>query len=118
MAIEMSAMEIVSHSQPSMGGILEVAITVEPERRAAAAQAARRACQRVQVWASRLTRFSDDSDLAALNASGAAQAEVRPTLAAALRWAADAQRRSHGVVDATMLDERLAAESGASAPKG
>ena len=31
---------------------------------------------------------------------------VRPTLAAALRWAQDAQRRSNGVVNATMLAQR------------
>jgi thiamine biosynthesis lipoprotein len=65
------------------------------------------------VWASRLTRFDAESDLSALNASADPQVVVRPTLAAALRWAADAERRSHGVVDATMLDQRLAAETGA-----
>lgn len=111
--MQISDYEIVKHSSPSMGGFLEVAITVEPERRAAAAEAARRAAQRVEAWASRLTRFSADSDLSALNASSESEVSVRPTLAAALRWAEDAHRRSHGVVDATMLDQRLAAESGA-----
>jgi FAD:protein FMN transferase len=111
-SMQISDYEIVKHSIPSMGGLLEVAITVEPERRAAAADAARRAAQRVEVWASRLTRFSDDSDLSVLNASRDPDVTVRPTLAAALRWAKDAERRSHGVVDATMLDQRLAAESG------
>lgn len=109
----MSELGIVSHSEPAMGGILEVAITVESERRADAAKAARRTAQRVQTWASRLTRFSADSDLATLNADGSGEVKVRPTLAAVLRWGADAERRSHGVVDATMLDQRLAAESGA-----
>ncbi len=107
--------ETVTHSEPAMGGLLEVAITVEPERREEAAAAARRAAQRIQVWASRLTRFSPDSDLSALNASNDREVAVRPTLAATLRWAHDAQRRSEGIVDATMLDQRLAAESGADA---
>jgi FAD:protein FMN transferase len=113
MGTQTSGYEVVKHSEPSMGGLLEVAITVEPERRAAAAEAARRAAQRIQAWASRLTRFSPDSDLWALNARRGPEVPVRPTLAAALRWAADAERRSNGVVNATMLDERLAAESGA-----
>ena len=113
MTAQMSQFEVVSHSEPSMGGRLEVTITVEPARRAAAAEAARRAAQRVQAWAGRLTRFSDDSDLSVLNSSNGHQVEVRPTLAAALNWAEDAGRRSQGVVDATMLDQRVAAESGA-----
>ena len=108
-----SSYEVVTHAEPAMGGLLQVAITVEPERRAAAAHAARRAAGRVNAWAARLTRFSDASDLSSLNASHSSTVEVRPTLAAALHWAEDAQRRSHGVVDATMLDQRLAAESGA-----
>ena len=108
--------EIVKHSEPAMGGLLEVAITAELERRAEATDAARRAAHRVQVWASRLTRFSETSDLSALNADREREVAVRPTLAAALRWAEDAQRRSGGVVDATMLDQRLAAESGTVAP--
>ena len=112
MTTHTSGLETVTHSEPAMGGMLEVTITVEPERRAAAAQAARRAAHRVQVWASRLTRFSPDSDLSALNTSRESQILVRPTLAGALRWAADAERRSNGVVDATMLDQRLAAENG------
>jgi len=96
-----------------MGGVLEVAITVEPGQRTAATQAARRAAQRIEVWASRLTRFSPDSDLVALNSTRGDEVAVKPTLAAALRWALDAQRRSHGLVDATMLNQRLAAELGA-----
>src|SRR6187402_614474 len=110
--MDATAFEIVKHSAPSMGGLVEIAITTEPERRAAASAAARAACRRIDAWAARLTRFSAESDLSALNSSGAAEVAVRPTLAAALLWAQDAQRRSHGVVDATMLDERLAAETG------
>jgi thiamine biosynthesis lipoprotein len=112
MTADIGELEVVRHSTHSMGGVLEVAITAEPWRRVAAAQAAQRAAQRIEVWASRLTRFSTDSDLAALNSSRDAEVIVKPTLGAALSWARDAQRRSRGVVDATMLDQRLAAESG------
>src|SRR4249919_3870071 len=100
MSTQFADFEVVKHSEPSMGGTLEVSITVEPARRDEAALAARRAAQRVQVWASRLTRFSPDSDLSVFNASRSVRAEVRPTLAAVLRWATDAERRSHGIVDA------------------
>jgi len=40
--------EVVTHAEPAMGGLLEVAITVEPERSAAAAHAARRAAGRLR----------------------------------------------------------------------
>src|SRR3954452_10820769 len=106
--------DIVRHVQPSMGGTLQIAINAEPERRAAAAEAARRASQRVEAWAARLTRFSADSDLSRVNATPEATVAVRPTLLATLEWAADAHRRTDGIVDATMLDQRLAAESGES----
>jgi len=42
--------------------------------------------------------------------------ESRPTLAAALAWAADAAERTGRVVDPTLLGERLAAEAGAADP--
>jgi len=113
MTADIGELEVVRHSTHSMGGVLEVAITTETDGRAAAAQAARRAAQRIEAWAARLTRFSTDSDLVALNTNQDDEVVVKPTLAAALRWALDAQRRSRGVVDATMLDQRLAAESGA-----
>lgn len=95
-----------------MGGRLDVVVLAEPHRRVAAAAAARRAGQRVNAWAGRLTRFSDSSDLMRLNASAVTRTRVRPTLAAALRWAQVAHARSDGVVDATLLDARLAAEAG------
>ena len=106
------AFDFASWSGPSMGGRLEVVVCAQPHRRAGADEAARRAGQRVNAWASRLTRFSETSDLMRLNASGAARAEVRPTLAATLRWAQLALERSEGIVDATLLGARLAAESG------
>ncbi len=104
--------EIVAHSAPSMGGTLSVFVTTDLAQRAEATVAARRAAQRVEAWASRLTRFSDSSHLSHLNSAAEASVQVRPTLAAALHWAKLAEQRSEGVVDATLLDARLAAESG------
>jgi thiamine biosynthesis lipoprotein len=104
--------EIVAHSAPSMGGTLSVFVTADPAQVADAATAARRAAQRVETWASRLTRFSDTSHLSHLNSAAEASVKVRPTLAAALHWAKLAEERSEGIVDATLLDARLAAESG------
>jgi thiamine biosynthesis lipoprotein len=68
---------------------------------------------RVDRWAARLTRFTATSELAALNADpGRTVTPVGPTLAAILWWARDAADLTDGVVDATMLDERLAVETG------
>lgn len=107
---------IVSRSAPQMGGRLEIAIATDSARRAAAELAARRAVQRVDAWASRLTRFSDTSDLSNLNSRSERTIALRPTLAATLRWAAVAHERSDGIVDATLLDARIAAERGTSIP--
>jgi len=95
-----------------MGGTLNVTICVDNEQRAAAAVAARRTAQRVESWAARLTRFAETSDLCELNAATDGVASVRPTLAAALEWAQIAEQRSDGLVDVTLLDARLEAESG------
>ena len=103
---------VVTWSAPSMGGTLNVTICAEREQLVAAEAAARRTAQRVESWAARLTRFAKSSDLCALNSAVEIRVPVRPTLAAALGWAQLAERRSAGVVDATLLDARLAAEYG------
>jgi hypothetical protein len=54
---QLSEYEVVKHSEPSMGGTLEVAITVQPERRAEAAVAAPGAPRRIQVWGEPQTRL-------------------------------------------------------------
>jgi len=77
-----------------------------------ARRAARLVIARVNAWAARLTRHSNDSDLAYLNADPADHVRVRPTLAAALRAGRLAGQYGEGLVDVTMLDARLAAESG------
>jgi thiamine biosynthesis lipoprotein len=107
--------EVVMWSAPSMGGTLNVAISTSDYRRDRAAEAARRAGQRVNAWASRLTRFTDTSDLSRLNSSCAATHVVRPTLAATLSWARAASERTDGIVDPTLLDARLAAQTGTTA---
>ena len=66
--------------------------------------------RRVGAWADRLTRFTETSDLARLNASADHRVPVRPTLAAALDWARQAEGLSGGIVDIALLDARLAAE--------
>ena len=107
-------MDIVTWSAPSMGGTLEISLlTADADDVAAAGVAARRAAQRVEAWAARLTRFNDSSDLSLLNATEGTRFAVRPTLGAALAWAEVAERRSEGIVSPTLLDERLAAEFGA-----
>jgi thiamine biosynthesis lipoprotein len=105
--------EVVSHSTPSMGGTLNLFVAAPPAQEVAAQEAARRTAQRVETWAARLTRFEAGSQLSRLNTADGTDVAVPPTLAAALRWAKVAERRSEGVVDSTQLDARLAAESGA-----
>jgi len=118
MRADTATSEIVSWTAPSMGGRLTVVLTAGPERRADATNAARRTAQRVDTWAARLTRFNSASDLCRLNDALDSRVAVRPTLAAALSWAATAERRTDGVVDATLLDARLAAEHGDRTPLG
>ena len=103
---------------PAMGGSLHLRVAYASRGRdAAAARAAtadlRRVAARVDRWAARLTRFDDASDLAALNADPTrSPVAVRPTLAAVLDWAERATDLAPGLLDITLLDERLAAEAG------
>jgi thiamine biosynthesis lipoprotein len=74
---------------------------------------------RIERWAGRLTRFTDSSDLARLNADDRTEVPVGPTLAAALRAGATYWEESNGLVDIALLNERLAAEGiAAFAPPG
>lgn len=66
--------------------------------------------RRIRAWADRLTRFSDGSDLARLNADPGVATVVRPTLAAVLAWGSRAGSMTDGLVDITLLEARLAAE--------
>jgi FAD:protein FMN transferase len=105
-------MQLASWSQPSMGGTLDVSLHVQDSDVDAARRAARSAAARVDAWAARLTRFDSTSDLSALNSRVDSTVRIRPTLGAVLGWAHAAEERSGGVVSPSLLDERLAAESG------
>lgn len=97
-------------SGESMGGTLNVAIRCSTGTQAAAQRDARRVHGRVNAWADRLTRFKRESDLSRLNASRARRTRVGPTLGSVLDWAYTSELRSDGIVRASMLQERLAAE--------
>jgi thiamine biosynthesis lipoprotein len=95
-----------------MGGELGVHVAVRDTAGLARADVdAIRVGARVTAWAGRLTRHDPASDLMRANADPRPTLSVPPTLAAALGWAADASVLTAGIVDATLLRERLAAEA-------
>ena len=97
-----------------MGGRLLLRVAHATGQETAADLALARAAQRVHLWASRLTRYTDTSDLAALNADPSRPATpVRPMLAAVLDWAERIADSTDGRLDITLLDQRLAAQHGA-----
>jgi thiamine biosynthesis lipoprotein len=96
----------------SMGGELRLRVASAVEDGARAERDLRLVAERVEAWARRLTRFSEDSDLSALNADPAASIVcLRPTLGAVMSHAQSMKARTEGTVDITMLDQRIAAES-------
>ncbi len=98
---------------PSMGGTLLLRVAAARAAAPGVAADLERLARRVDRWAARLTRYTTTSDLAALNAHpGRPSTAVRPTLAALLDWAERAVDMAPGIVDVTLLDARLAAESG------
>ena len=109
-------MSVYTWSAPSMGGRLSIAISADNERSDEALADAARCGNRVNAWAARLTRFSDQSELSRLNASPSPEVEVGPTLRAVLDWARTSGERTDGIVDAALLDARLGAESGTTSP--
>ncbi len=106
------------HEARAMGGRLGIHVAHPAGDADAAARDARLVAGRVRAWSRILTRHDPTSPLMRLNADSRATVPVRPTLAAALRWAADAGESTGGLVDATRLAERLAAESGTAQPAG
>jgi len=98
---------------PAMGGSLHLRVAHRPGDDGTAAHDLARVVRRVDRWAARLTRFSATSHLAILNADPARPTmSVRPTLAAVLDWTERATDLARGLLDVTLLDERLAAERG------
>jgi thiamine biosynthesis lipoprotein len=103
---------IAMSSTPSMGGTLTIAVNHGSADASFALSDVRSVAARVDAWASRLTRFTTTSDLARLNETTERSVAIRPTLAAVLDWASTASERTDGIVDATLLDARLAAQNG------
>lgn len=126
----LSTIEPVSTTARSMGGRLAIHVDTrsrrprrtEPDRTGNAGELrdltdlaradSRRVIARIDRWASRLTRHTDTSDLAVLNADPRLVVTVRPTLASALLAGMAAADASEGLADITLLDARLAAEGG------
>ncbi len=97
--------------RPMMGG--EVAVHATGDVRRAQLSAV---LDRMEAWASRLTRHDPASELMRCNAAPSSRVRVGPTLTAVLDWARAAEGLSDGLVDVAMLDARLAAEAGVESP--
>ncbi len=106
---ELVAIEPTSLATTSMGGRLVVHLDARG-RHDEARRDGRRTIARIDRWASRLTRHTETSDLAVLNADPKPEVHVRPILAAALLAGMVAAEASGGFADITLLDARLAAE--------
>ncbi len=98
------------HASTAMGGRLVLRVVPAPGLQAEAERDLEAVARRVRGWASILTRHADDSALLRLNRDPRPEVPVGPTLAAVLAWAADAAAATGGIVDAALLDERLAAQ--------
>jgi FAD:protein FMN transferase len=98
-------------SRPMMGGVVSVQILDDSDA-IRLERAALRVLDRIEAWAGRLTRFSPGSELMRLNAATTSLVPIGPTLTAALDWARQAEGMTDGLVDASLLDERLAAQAG------
>jgi thiamine biosynthesis lipoprotein len=93
--------------RPMMGGEVAVHATGDVHRAQLAS-----VLDRLEAWASRLTRHDPSSELMRCNAASSHLVRIGPTLTAVLDWARSAEAMSDGLVDVAMLDARLAAEAG------
>ena len=105
----------VDHSETAMGGQLGFRVVwsrplSDPQSDAVAALL-QTIGSRVRAWAAIATRHRP-SQLTRLNEHQGAASPIGPTMAALFSWAADAWEATGGLVNITMLDERLAAEHG------
>ena len=98
----------VSLTERAMGGRLGVHLAVPEAEGLAAERLALQVAHRVRSWARRLSRFEPDSQLTLLNQDRRTLVPVPPTIAEALEWAGEAAWLTGGIVDVTLLDERLA----------
>lgn len=105
----------VERSDTAMGGHLAMRVVWERElsdtQRAEVATLLRELSVRVKAWAAIVTRHHP-SQLTRLNEQTEPRVRVGPTIAALLSWAADAWELTGGLVNITMLNERIAAERG------
>jgi FAD:protein FMN transferase len=95
-----------------MGGRVGVHVRHDGAAAARAERDAERTLQRIGRWADRLSRQAVTSELSRLNADDRATVSVGPTLAAVLGIGRGASGWTDGIVDITLHDARLAAESG------
>jgi thiamine biosynthesis lipoprotein len=106
------ALEPAVARRPMMGGEVAVQATGLADRVRLDA-----VLDRIDAWASRLTRFDASSELMRLNANPSSRVRVGPTLTAVLDWSRAAEGLADGLVDVAMLDARLAAEAGSGASR-
>ncbi len=110
--VSVPALEPVAWHGRAMGGRCAVWVRACPgDGTVAAARDVARVAARIGAWAARITRFDEASELSRLNRDVRRDVPVGPTLTAALEWAADAGRVTDGIVDVTLLDARLRAET-------
>jgi thiamine biosynthesis lipoprotein len=101
----------VAAGRSMMGGRVSVHV-IDDADDTATRMAADRVLGRIERWAARLTRFDPWSELSRLNDAPGREIAIGPTLTTALDWARTAESLSDGLVNAAMLDARLAAERG------
>jgi len=101
----------------AMGGRVHLHVTCPGSRVGAVDRDLRMVAGRIGAWAGRLTRFSPDSDLSALNRDPSRPVTVvRPTLYAVMERSLEVAELTEGIVDVGLLEARLAAETGAELP--
>lgn len=107
----------LDHTQQAMGGHLGIRVTLIRPINESEERTLRKTLEqiggRVDAWAALLTRHHP-SQLTRLNAASGSEVRVGPTVASLLSWSADAWESTGGLVNIAMLDERVAAETGAS----
>ncbi len=96
----------------AMGGWVTMRVAGPPGSERMAERDLRLAAGRIQNWASRLTRFDAGSELRRLNDDPRAEVLVGPTMGTLLERSREMSRLTSGLVDITLLDARLSAESG------
>lgn len=99
-----------------MGGHLGIRVVLASPVRESGERVLRGTMQqlgaRIDAWARLLTRHHP-SQLTRLNETSGSEVRIGPTVASLLSWAADAWDSTAGLVNVAMLEERIAAETGA-----